>query len=271
MRDSGKIEMTIERKPVAYGDLRGWIDALKAAGELQEIDAEVDPNIELGTIMRLAQGPGTGPALLFNNIKGYNTPDKPLPPDLRLRAEQLPPHRHDARASARDASARAGQDRAQHPAGDDRAADRQDRPLQGKHHRGKGRRSRSVSLALLEPARRRPLHHHLCRRRHQGPRHQRDECRHLSRHGGRPQHDPDPDVARATYRPSRNGLAARRQEGNADRGRDRLGAVAGLLRRLAGSQRHLRIRRDGRRSAASRSISSNARRTISTCRLRPRS
>ena len=24
--------------------------------------------------MRLAQGPGTGPALLFNNIKGYNTP-----------------------------------------------------------------------------------------------------------------------------------------------------------------------------------------------------
>src|SRR3954466_5185279 len=66
--------MTMERKPVAYGDLRGWISALKAAGELQEIDAEVDPNIELGTIMRLAQGPGTGPALLFNNIKGYNAP-----------------------------------------------------------------------------------------------------------------------------------------------------------------------------------------------------
>jgi UbiD family decarboxylase len=43
--------MTMERKPVAYGDLRGWISALKAHGELQEIDAEVDPNIELGTIM----------------------------------------------------------------------------------------------------------------------------------------------------------------------------------------------------------------------------
>src|SRR5712691_2559835 len=66
--------MTLERKPVAYGDLRGWIDALRAAGELHEIDAEVDWNIELGTIMRLAQGPGTGRALLFNNIKGYNTP-----------------------------------------------------------------------------------------------------------------------------------------------------------------------------------------------------
>src|SRR4051794_10115783 len=66
--------MTPARRPVAYGDLRGWIAALKAAGELHEIDAEVDWNIELGTIMRLAQGPGTGKALLFNNIKDYNKP-----------------------------------------------------------------------------------------------------------------------------------------------------------------------------------------------------
>src|SRR5450631_1886607 len=64
----------IERKPVAFGDLRGWIEALRAYNELHEIDAEVDWNIELGTIMRLAQGPGTGPALLFNNIKDYNKP-----------------------------------------------------------------------------------------------------------------------------------------------------------------------------------------------------
>jgi UbiD family decarboxylase len=66
--------MTIKRKPVAFGDLRGWIAALKAAGELREIEAQVDWNIELGTIARLAQGPGTGPALLFSNIKGYNSP-----------------------------------------------------------------------------------------------------------------------------------------------------------------------------------------------------
>lgn len=64
-----------ERKPVAFGDMRGWIEALRKAGELQEIDAQVDWNIELGTIMRLAQGPGTGKALLFNNIKDYNGPD----------------------------------------------------------------------------------------------------------------------------------------------------------------------------------------------------
>src|SRR5215831_17489358 len=67
-------DMSAERRPVAFGDLRGWIEALKASGELREIDAEVDWNIELGTIMRLAQGPGTGPALLFNNIKDYNKP-----------------------------------------------------------------------------------------------------------------------------------------------------------------------------------------------------
>src|SRR4029453_4354043 len=67
-------DISVERKPVAYGDLRAWIAALEAQGELSEINAEVDWNIELGTIMRLAQGPGTGKALLFNNIKDYNTP-----------------------------------------------------------------------------------------------------------------------------------------------------------------------------------------------------
>ena len=65
----------IKRKPAAFGDLRGWIAALKAHDELAEIDAEVDWNIELGTIMRLAQGPGTGRAMLFNNIKDYNKPN----------------------------------------------------------------------------------------------------------------------------------------------------------------------------------------------------
>ena len=67
--------MTLKRKPVAFGDLRGWIAALEAAGELRQINAEVDWNIELGTIARLAQGAGTGPALMFNNIKDYNKPE----------------------------------------------------------------------------------------------------------------------------------------------------------------------------------------------------
>jgi 4-hydroxy-3-polyprenylbenzoate decarboxylase len=63
--------MITERKPIAFGDLRGWMKALDAAGEMQRIEAEVDWNIELGTIARLAQGPGTGPAVLFGNIRDY--------------------------------------------------------------------------------------------------------------------------------------------------------------------------------------------------------
>jgi hypothetical protein len=34
--------MSTERKPVAYGDMRNWMKALKDAGELREIDAQVD-------------------------------------------------------------------------------------------------------------------------------------------------------------------------------------------------------------------------------------
>ena len=67
--------MTVERKPVAYDGLRGWLKALEAAGEVKTIDGEVDWNIELGTIARLLQGPATGPSVLFNNIKDYNKPN----------------------------------------------------------------------------------------------------------------------------------------------------------------------------------------------------
>ena len=63
--------MNIERKPVAFGDMRGWMKVLDAAGELKTVDGEVDWNVELGTIVRLAQGEADGPALLFNNIRDY--------------------------------------------------------------------------------------------------------------------------------------------------------------------------------------------------------
>ncbi|MEE8334306.1 MAG: UbiD family decarboxylase, partial [Alphaproteobacteria bacterium] len=63
------------RKQALFGDLRGWLDALRAEGELHEIDAEVHWNVELGNIVRMSQGTGYGPAILFNNITDYNTPD----------------------------------------------------------------------------------------------------------------------------------------------------------------------------------------------------
>jgi len=61
--------------PRAFEDLRGWIDALREEGELQEIDVEVDWDCELGTVARKTFGQGHGPALLFNNISGYGPDD----------------------------------------------------------------------------------------------------------------------------------------------------------------------------------------------------
>ena len=55
-----------------FGDLRGWIDALRASDEIREVTAEVDWNLELGAIVRKVFGNGDVPALLFSNIKDYN-------------------------------------------------------------------------------------------------------------------------------------------------------------------------------------------------------
>ncbi len=62
---------------MAYDDLRSWIAALDRAGELKRITTEVDPILEISEIAdRVSKGndkkgnPG-GPALLFQNIKGY--------------------------------------------------------------------------------------------------------------------------------------------------------------------------------------------------------
>ena len=62
---------------MAYDDLRDWIKKLDKAGELKRIKAEVDPILEMAEIAdRVAKlGRGTakagGPALLFENVKGY--------------------------------------------------------------------------------------------------------------------------------------------------------------------------------------------------------
>jgi 3-polyprenyl-4-hydroxybenzoate decarboxylase len=54
MPDQGHISERI--KPKAFGDLRGWIQALREAGELHEINAEVDWDGELGAVTRRAFG-----------------------------------------------------------------------------------------------------------------------------------------------------------------------------------------------------------------------
>jgi 4-hydroxy-3-polyprenylbenzoate decarboxylase len=62
---------------LAYDDLRDWIKALDKAKEIRYIKQEVDPILEISEIAdRVSKlGPPThaagGPALLFENIKGY--------------------------------------------------------------------------------------------------------------------------------------------------------------------------------------------------------
>jgi 4-hydroxy-3-polyprenylbenzoate decarboxylase len=75
----GSVEGSTLRAPArakaVFGDLRGWLDALREADELVEVTGEVDWDIEIGTVIRLLQADGTIPAPLFTNIKDYNKPD----------------------------------------------------------------------------------------------------------------------------------------------------------------------------------------------------
>ena len=56
-----------------YTDLRDFIAALEQRGELVRIAAEVDPVLEMTEIADRTLRRG-GPALLFENPKGFNTP-----------------------------------------------------------------------------------------------------------------------------------------------------------------------------------------------------
>jgi 4-hydroxy-3-polyprenylbenzoate decarboxylase len=60
---------------MAFKDLRGFLARLDALGELQRVDAEVDPILEIARITELqSKLPGGGKALLFNRVKGSSFP-----------------------------------------------------------------------------------------------------------------------------------------------------------------------------------------------------
>ena len=55
------------------GDLRAFLALLRREGELREITAEVDPDLEAAEIHRRVIAAG-GPALLFTRVKGHAWP-----------------------------------------------------------------------------------------------------------------------------------------------------------------------------------------------------
>ncbi len=56
-----------------YRDIPSFMAKLREEGELVEIDAEADPNLEIAEVHRRVIAAG-GPALLFKNPKGYDIP-----------------------------------------------------------------------------------------------------------------------------------------------------------------------------------------------------
>src|ERR1700754_2598940 len=59
---------------MGYRDLREWIARLDKSGELKRIKVEVDTDLEMAEIADRAakmNGGKGGPALLFENVKGY--------------------------------------------------------------------------------------------------------------------------------------------------------------------------------------------------------
>jgi 4-hydroxy-3-polyprenylbenzoate decarboxylase len=76
-------EIAEEARALAYESLREWVKALERAGELKRVTAEVSPVLEMAALADRASksGAGTakadsaskagGPALLFENVRGY--------------------------------------------------------------------------------------------------------------------------------------------------------------------------------------------------------
>ena len=55
---------------MGFMDMREWMSLLEKAGELRRVTAEVDWDREIGAVARRVLEK-KGPALLFENIKGY--------------------------------------------------------------------------------------------------------------------------------------------------------------------------------------------------------
>ena len=63
-----------------FNDMRGYIEALRKEGLLHDLDIQLNvarETSELQALMRYLHDKD-GPALMLNNMEGYNTPDIPV-------------------------------------------------------------------------------------------------------------------------------------------------------------------------------------------------
>ena len=59
---------------MAFDSLSEYMDALESVGKLHRVKTEVDTNLEIAEIMRRMMYSGQSPAILFENVKGYDIP-----------------------------------------------------------------------------------------------------------------------------------------------------------------------------------------------------
>ena len=85
MMDSDDLDAGLGVLAEGETSLRSWLRQLHEADQLRQVQCEVDPDLELGAITRVNLGLA-GPALLFENIKGYQ--GHPLDPFRDLRNGQ---------------------------------------------------------------------------------------------------------------------------------------------------------------------------------------
>ena len=59
---------------MVFDSLSDYIDSLESIGKLHRVKTEVDTNLEIAEIMRRMMYTGNSPAILFENVKGYDIP-----------------------------------------------------------------------------------------------------------------------------------------------------------------------------------------------------
>jgi 4-hydroxy-3-polyprenylbenzoate decarboxylase len=59
---------------MVFDNLLEFVDAVESIGELKRVNVEVNPNLEIAEIMRRSMYSGKSPAILFENVKGFDIP-----------------------------------------------------------------------------------------------------------------------------------------------------------------------------------------------------